>query len=172
MRKRFFSVDVLKNNASHFADENALRETREEKHSVHLTVVRESRESPFRRVDIVVVPPRHWVFAVLGWTGTTFFERTIRSYVDGKFTDATCHSLEHRSGNVVAKPNRYRENDPKFRIQWKLNNKMLVKVKMCGSKCIEIVNDGTTSGRPDFNTEQELFKFLGLEYLPPHEREM
>ena len=55
MRRRFFSVDVLKNNASHFADENALPETREEKHSVHLTVVQESADSPFRRVDIVVV---------------------------------------------------------------------------------------------------------------------
>ena len=32
-----------------------LPETREEKHSVHLTVVRESMDSPFRRVDIVVV---------------------------------------------------------------------------------------------------------------------
>ena len=55
MRRRFFSVDVLKNNASHFDDENALPETREEKHSVHLTVVQESMDSPFRRVDIVVV---------------------------------------------------------------------------------------------------------------------
>jgi DNA polymerase/3'-5' exonuclease PolX len=55
MRRCFFSVDVLKNNASHFADENALPETREEKHSVHLTVVQESADSPFRRVDIVVV---------------------------------------------------------------------------------------------------------------------
>ena len=35
MRRRFFSVDVLKNNASHFDDENALQETREEKHSIH-----------------------------------------------------------------------------------------------------------------------------------------
>ena len=105
------------------------------------------------------VPPRHWVFAVLGWTGTTFFERTIRSYVDGKFTDATCNKFEHICGNAVTKPNRYREKDPKFRIQWKLNNKMLAKVKMCGSKCLEIVNNGTTPGRPDFNTEEELFKF-------------
>ena len=111
------------------------------------------------------VPPRHWVFAVLGWTGTTFFERTIRSYVDGKFTDATCNNIEHICGNAVSKPNRYREKDPKFRIQWKLNNKMLAKVKMCGSKCLEIVNDGAMPGRPDFNTEEELFKFLRLSTL-------
>ena len=49
---------------------------------------------------------------------------------------------------------------------------MLAKVKMCGSKCLEIVNDGITPGRPDFNTEEELFKFLRLEYLAPQEREM
>ena len=36
---------------------------------------------------------------------------------------------------------------------------------MCGSKCLEIVNDGAMPGRPDFNTEEELFKFLRLDTL-------
>ena len=67
---------------------------------------------------------------------------------------------------------RWREKNPTNNVVWKINNKMLARIKMCGTKCVEIVNDGIVNGRPDFNTEEELFEFLGLEYLAPHEREM
>jgi hypothetical protein len=75
-------------------------------------------------------------------------------------------------GTSSSAMNRWREKNPTNNIVWKINNKMLARIKMCGTKCVEIVNDGFTDGRPDFNTEEELFEFLCLDYLAPHEREM
>ena len=37
----------------------------------------------WRRVDIVVVPPEQWGFALLGWTGSKQYNRYLRQYTRG-----------------------------------------------------------------------------------------
>eukprot|EP00943_MAST-04B_sp_MAST-4B-sp1_P006202 g6202.t1 len=79
VKKNFYDVQLLKHDTGSFATSDTLPESREERHSIQLTVIKETESSLYRRVDFVCVPPRHWVFAVLGWTGTTMFERSLRT---------------------------------------------------------------------------------------------
>jgi DNA polymerase/3'-5' exonuclease PolX len=79
VKRNFYEVQLLKHDTGSFTTSDTLPESREERHSIQLTVIKETEASHYRRVDFVCVPPRHWVFAVLGWTGTTMFERSLRT---------------------------------------------------------------------------------------------
>ena len=175
LRQHFHFIEILKNHSGSFANHDSLPETREEKHSIQLSVIKETPTSKYRRVDFVIVPPRHWIFAILGWTGTTMFERSLRTYVDGEFTEMMEKNINKTKNNIgtsSSDKNRFKAKNPVNRIEWKINNKMIARIKMSGTKHVEIVQADGINGRPDFNSEEELFEFLHLEYLAPHEREM
>lgn len=49
-----------------------------------LCIVQPSPASPHCRVDIIVAPRSQWAFALLGWTGSRQFERSIRLWATKK----------------------------------------------------------------------------------------
>lgn len=120
-----------------------------EDHAVSLFIVKDGSACG-RRVDIVVVPPDHWVYAILGWTGTTFFERNLRTYVAHEFK---LNCVNHQASGPGER--------------WQLTQKGLARVIHPARGETPIVQE-----RKFVESEEELFEFLGLKYLEPWEREM
>ena len=52
------------------------------------------KESKCRRLDLVTVPEDEWVFAVLGWTGSAVFERSLRLRAEKMGYHLSSHALE------------------------------------------------------------------------------
>lgn len=89
--------------------------------------VRLRPDLPVRRLDLMLVPPKEYPFAILYFTGSDKFNVAMRGY---------CHTIGYT-----------------------LNEHRLA--------CIE-------PGRPEpiwtRTSEEGIFEFLGLQYIPPHER--
>lgn len=55
-----------------------------------------------RRVDLIVAPRKQWPFAVLGWTGSRRFERSIREYAKKeKRYRLSSHGLYDENNNEI-----------------------------------------------------------------------
>lgn len=69
-----------------------------------LGVFKSSSDQPGRRVDIIVAPRSHYAFALLGWTGSGPFERSIRRYADQeKGMTLSSHALtNNRTGETIS----------------------------------------------------------------------
>eukprot|EP00127_Corallochytrium_limacisporum_P006845 Clim_evm60s236 gene=Clim_evmTU60s236 len=78
-----------------------------------------------RRVDLLMIPRYVWAYAVLGWTGSSLFERAIKDY-----------AAKEKSYRLASTGMAHRDT----------------------GKLIEA------------NSEQDIFKALGLEYIEPFER--
>mmetsp|Transcript_15254 Transcript_15254/g.19650 ORF Transcript_15254/g.19650 Transcript_15254/m.19650 type:complete len:507 (-) Transcript_15254:83-1603(-) len=93
-----------------------------------------------RRLDLVFCPSYQWPFQLLGWTGTQEFEISIRHYAK-HFQDKWVKSFPGS--------------------HWKLSQHNL---------CLEIPGRHGPVRYADCRTEEDIFRFLGLEYRPPIER--
>jgi len=98
-------------------------------------------ENVVRRVDLVFVPSYQWPFALLGWSGSQEFEKSIRNYTTKVFKDS---HLEKHEG-----------------CEWHLNSNSLSLIRK---------HDGKSVIYAHCKTEQDIFEFLGLKYLPPSQR--
>ena len=94
----------------------------------------------WRRLDLVFVPSLSWPFALLGWSGSKMFERSIRFYT-------TSFKNEFIEGNPGVK--------------YSLASSGLYIVVSTTEKKLQAVI---------LSSEQEIFSFLGLDYLEPSQR--
>ena len=144
LKQKFYKVIELRSALEVNKSSGALPN---EYHGPALTIIKELENSTARRVDLIIVPQAHWPFATLGWSGSQFFQRSIRQYVKDEFK---LNCSNHRpQGNGE---------------RWILSQKCLARVLMVGNttKILE---------RKYFGTEKELMEFIGLKYLEPFERE-
>jgi len=114
-----------------------------------------------RRLDLCFLPPEHWSFALLGWTGSKQFEKDIRTYAK---------SLTHNDNPFSWKGRSY---DLKPGESWKLSQKCLRKTWGDKSDPKELkggVETGDCLDSTVLTTEEEIFQFLHLDYLAPHQR--
>ena len=133
--------------------------TDEKKHITSLLIMK-NEDCHGRRVDLVVVPPEHWSFSLLGWSGSTEMEKSWKHYTKHYYTGRP---------NEVDKYGRIRKND-RARCRWYLSNSRLCyAVKREGHSvldsdvCYEEV-EGT------YKTERDILRGLGLPYLHPWQR--
>ena len=111
-----------------------------------------------RRVDLVVVPPEHWCFALLGWSGSTEMEKSWKHF--------TKHEYQGRPG----------ENDDSGRVRkregltlrWYLSNSRLC---YCIKPKGQQVLDKDVQYEPNsLRTERDILRELGLPWLEPWQR--
>jgi hypothetical protein len=125
----------------------------------------------FRRVDLVVVPHEDKAAAILAWSGSLMFEKALKYFVNGRApgqlscTTEVQRSLEELE--TVGSPtwSTWAMRDPPTQ-RWHLSQSGLHAVEC----------DATTStvtkvvGTFKPAHERDVFRVLGLEYIPPTER--
>ena len=129
------------------------RKSESEQHHVRLLLMRNG-QGKARRIDLVVVPPRHWPYALLGWTGSTQFERSIKDYAKNYFRGREDHSQVRE---LV-------EGDVRFI----LTNSMLALVSLKPGAIVD--DDDIYYSYDKCETERDIFDTLGLRYLEPWQR--
>ena len=133
------------------------------KHVTSLLLMK-NQKGRARRIDLVVVPPEHWPFAVLGWSGSTEMEKSWKHY--------TKHIYEGLA-NEVDDYGRTRKYD-KGRVRWYLSNSRLCFVAKEDGKPVldknvsfeRLDNDGNSI----YTTERDILRGLGLPWLEPWQR--
>ena len=123
-----------------------------EQHHVRLLLMR-NLEGKARRVDLVVVPPRHWAYALLGWSGSTQFERSIK--------DFTKNVYKGPRGDT-------RHNLIENNLRYYLSNSMLALVSKRQNQ--EVEEYDIVQRYDHCKTERDIFDMLGLRYLEPWQR--
>jgi len=105
-------------------------------------------EKLVRRVDLVFVPSYQWPYSLLGWSGSQVFQKSIRQFSklikDEYVAQFPSYSWNLSSNSLSLKP-------PTSKNTANNVNDYAVKYVLC-------------------YTEQDIFSFLGLDYLPPEHR--
>eukprot|EP00605_Chrysophyceae_sp_TOSAG23-4_P002889 GSChrysophyteH1.ASY1.ANO1.3184.1 assembled CDS len=104
----------------------------------------------FRRIDIKVYPRAALPFALLYFTGSDYFNRSMRNYCHSFSVDDGKHTLTLSDVGLF----------PCIRQRVKEKNKWVWKVSWKGA-CL-----------PDIKSEQDVFTVLNLQYKQPHERDV
>ena len=125
-----------------------------DQHHVRFLLMR-NREGEVRRVDLVVVPTGHWAFALLGWSGSTQFERSIKDYTKNMYRgpkEDVAHSKALIEGHL----------------RFCLTNSTLALVTKRPDA--EVEEFDIVQRYDHCKTEQDIFEVLGLRYLEPWQR--
>ena len=155
MKKKNFILHELKGGIANLSGESG-KKMEEKKHVTSLLICRNERGQA-RRVDIVVVPPEHWSYALLGWSGSTEMEKSWKHY--------TKHEYAGRP-NVVDENGRKRKIEGQLR--WYLSNSRLC---YCIKPKGDQVLDKDVQYEPDCcTTERDILRELGLPWLEPWQR--
>ena len=131
----------------------------EKKHVTSLLLMK-NETGIARRIDIVVVPPEHWCFARLGWSGSTEMEKSWKHY--------TKHFYKGRPGEVDEQE-RLREWDGN-RCRWYLSNSRLCYAeKRFGEQVLDF-DAKYEEEAGTYTSERDIFQGLGLPWLEPWQR--
>ena len=122
----------------------------------------------YRRVDLVVVPHQDRAAAVLGWSGSRQFERAIRYHTKGRLPGQLSCKTETQDTLAILET----EGSPRWSRwasgpgqRWQLSQSGLHAVT-CDSANVAISVQFSAKA----TSEEEIFQLLGLEYIPPTER--
>lgn len=114
------------------------------------TIIRSPVSNMFRQVDIVVSPIGCYGAAVVGWSGSTMFERSIREFAEKEkrlqFQRWVVRSIGDLPRCLCIRANQIHQTH-----SWG-------------------IFDRRTGERIECKDERDVFKILGLEYLPPELR--